>query len=85
MAKLKQKEVILSVTIFVIIAYVICFAAFALIPEQAASLSRNLFHGLATEIVTLTISSFIIGLISWLIISIIGTALFVWIYNKFSR
>lgn len=87
MTKLDYKNVILSVTMSVAIAYVICRIFYAVLPEQTLAFAGYLFHGISvkTELDPLTLSGFIIGLIETIILSIIGSALFVWIYNKISK
>jgi len=85
MAKLDMRNVVLSVTLFIAIAYVICRLFFWIIPEQSAAFSSYLFHGIKTEAAPMSLSGFVIGLIGSIILSIAGSALFVWIYNKVAK
>ncbi len=87
MAKLDYKNVVLSVTIFFVIAYIVCRIFYAILPEQTLAFAGYLFHGISVKTTPdpLTLSGFIIGLIGTIILSIIGSALFVWVYNKISK
>jgi membrane-associated HD superfamily phosphohydrolase len=82
MRKLDIKKVMLSVTIFVVIAYVICRAFFSFLPNETLAFANNIFHATDFSVKPLSWSIFFIGLIEVIILSIAGSALFVWIYNK---
>ena len=80
-----MKEVILSVTLFIVAAYVICRVFYVILPDQTVAFANNLFHGIEFSVKPFTLGTFIIGLIEAIILSVAGSALFVWIYNKVTK
>ena len=84
-AKLDARNVIVALTVFIAIVYIVCGLAYMFFPEQLASLGKGLIHSIAIDITPLSWSQFFIGFIETIILSLIGSALFVWIYNKLAR
>lgn len=80
---MKYKQVVLPVTLFIAIVYVICIGFYAILPEETIAFGSYLFHGVKMEASKVTLTGFVIGLIEAVILSVVGSALFVWIYNKF--
>lgn len=86
MSQLNFKQVVSSVTIFSAIAYIICGFFYMLLPNQTATFFNYLFHGsIAIVPITLAFWRLVWGLIATVILSLIGAAFFVWIYNKFGK
>ena len=85
MSKLDMRKVTLSVTLFIVIAYVICRAFFSLLPNETVAFVNNLFHAATLTVKPLSWGIFFIGLIEVIILSVAGSALFVWIYNKIAK
>ena len=85
MSKLDMRKVTLSVTLFIVIAYVICRAFFSLLPNETVAFVNNLFHAATFTVKPLSWGIFFIGLIEVIILSVAGSALFVWIYNKIAK
>ena len=82
-AKLGYRNIMLPVTAFFSIVYVICGIFYAILPQQTIAFGSYLFHAsLGMQAIPTTAGRFIIGLIETIILSIIGSALFVWLYNK---
>ena len=82
MGKLDMKKVALSVTLFVVAAYIVCRAFFSLLPNETVAFANNIFHAASFSVKPLTWGVFFLGLIEIIILSVAGSALFVWIYNK---
>lgn len=85
MGKLSYRNVIYTVTLFVAIAYVICRLFYVILPEQTVAFANNLFHGIQSSVTPFAWSNFVLGLIESVILSVSGSALFVWIYNKIAK
>ena len=85
-AKLNLRDVMLSVTAFFSIVYVICGIFYAILPQQTIAFGSYLFHAnISMQVIPTTAGRFIIGLVETIILSVIGSALFVWLYNKIAR
>lgn len=85
-AKLSYRDVMLPVTAFFSIVYVICGIFYAILPQQTIAFGSYLFHAnISMQAIPTTAGRFIIGLIETIILSIIGSVLFVWLYNKIAR
>lgn len=85
MGKLGMKKVTLSVTLFVVIAYVVCRAFFSFLPNETVAFANNIFHATNFSVKPLTWGIFFLGLIEIIILSVASSALFVWIYNKIAK
>ncbi len=85
MGELDLKTVVWSVTIFIAVAYIACSAFYAVLPQQTATFFSYMFHGLAIKIEPLTLTGFLIGFMEMVILSLIGSALFVWLYNRIAK
>jgi len=84
--KLGYRDVMLPVTAFFSIVYVICGIFYAILPQQTIAFGSYLFHAsLGMQAIPTTAGRFIIGLVETIILSVIGSALFVWLYNKIAR
>ncbi len=85
MGKLGMKKVILSVTLFVVVTYVICRAFFSLLPNETVAFVNNIFHATSFSVKPLSWGIFLMGLLETILLSVAGSALFVWIYNKIAK
>lgn len=87
MNKLKTKPFVLSITSFVVILYLVCAILILIAPGTTLSVFSNWFHGIdLTKIAKMpTISEVVIGLITSIIATVIFSAIFVAIWNKFNR
>ena len=82
-AKLNLRDVMFAVTLFFAIVYIICGIFYAVLPQQTIAFGSYLFHAsLGMQAIPTTAGRFIIGLIETIILSVLGSALFVWLYNK---
>lgn len=81
--KLGYRNFMLPVTAFFSIVYVICGIFYAILPQQTIAFGSYLFHAsLGMQAIPTTAARFIIGLIETIILSVAGSALFAWLYNK---
>ena len=85
-AKLGYRNIMLPVTAFFSIVYVICGIFYAILPQQTTAFGSYLFHAsLNMQAIPTTLARFVVGWIETIILSVIGSALFVWLYNKIAR
>ena len=84
MNTLHMKQVVLSVDLFTAISYVVCRFFYAVLPDQAASLSSTIFHGIESVVKPFTWGDTIVGLVGTLVLSTLAAVLFVIIYNNMS-
>ena len=85
-AKLGYRNIILPVTAFFSIVYAVCGIFYAILPQQTIVFGSYLFHAnISMQVIPTTAGRFIIGLIETIILSVVGSALFVWLYNKLAR
>jgi len=85
MNKVNMKSALLATTITTGILYVVCAFLVALWPKQTVAFFGSWFHGIdITKIagVPLSFSSFLLGLISLLIVVFVTTFVFVYLYNR---
>lgn len=85
MGKLDMRNVVLSVTLFMVAVYVVCRIFYLALPGQTVAFANNLFHGIEFSVKPFGFGSFIAGLIETVILSAAGSALFVWIYNRVAK
>lgn len=70
------------------ISYVLCSALYALGPAEALTYSSYLFHNLNFTSLggnPMTWGSFFAGLVVWVVLAYVGTAVFAWVYNQLSK
>ena len=85
-AKLGYRNIILPVTAFFSIVYAVCGIFYAILQQQTIVFGSYLFHAsLGMQAIPTTLARFAIGLIETIILSVVGSALFVWLYNKLAR
>ena len=78
--------IVLPVTAFFSIVYAVCGIFYAILPQQTIAFGSYLFHAsFGMQAIPTTATRFIIGLIETIILSVVGSALFVWLYNKLAR
>lgn len=82
MNTLSMKQVVLSVDLFTAIGYVVCRFFYAVLPDQTATLTRTIFHGIESIVQPFTWGDALVGLVATLILSTLAAALFVIIYNN---
>lgn len=84
--KLNIKKVSLSLATVSGILYVLCAILFAIAPQTALSLSKDLFHGIdITQIAkNTTLEGTIIGFVEIIVLSLLVGWLFAVIYNYLS-
>ncbi len=85
--KMKIKPFVFAVTSFVAIVYLICAIAIYLAPEITLKFFGYWFHGVdLMKIAKIpTLGDIVIGLVTALIVSVVGSALFVKLWNYFDE
>lgn len=85
--KMKIKPFVFAVTSFVAIVYLICAIAIYLVPESTLRFFSYWMHGVDLMKIAKvpTIAEISVGLVTALISSVIGSALFVKLWNYFDE
>lgn len=81
---MNTNKVTKTAMIWISILYTVCVILVLIIPAMMQSASSAIFHGMSSDVlsVSITIGSFIYGLIVWNIITVASVWLFGTIYNK---